>query len=143
MKNKIFIIILLILSVLSSISIVYFGIKSDINNRGGFDLYLNFSLYSTYFLMALSGILLFGFALWFIIFHFQQSKNSLVGVGVLALILLISYIISSPSASEIETKFEISAGMSKFIGGGLIATYLFMIGCVLAALWSSISTRFK
>jgi hypothetical protein len=128
---------------LASISIVYFAGKYDPTKGTDYDTYLGFSLYAVYAIMALAFICLIGFALWTIVANFRDSKESLVGVGVLTVILIIAYILSSSSSSAIEIKFAVSPGLSKVIGGGLVASYIFLFGAIFAALWSSISTKFK
>ncbi len=141
MKNKIITILLAVISILSSLSIVYFAAKYDSTTK--YDTYLSLSMYAVYAVMALAFICLIGFAIWSIIANFKDSKESLIGVGALVVVLLISYLVSSPSSSAIEVKFAISPSLSKLLGGGAIAAYIFGFGAILAMLWSSISIKFK
>ncbi|MEI6346428.1 MAG: hypothetical protein WCP69_00650 [Bacteroidota bacterium] len=145
MKNKIISLLLSIVTVLASIAIVYFAAKYDPDpaKAASVDFYLGFSLYAVYAIMALAFICLVGFAIWTIVANFRDSKESLVGVGILTAILVLAYIVSSPTTSVIEIKFAVSAGLSKLIGGGIVASYIFLFGAILAALWASVSTRFK
>lgn len=141
MKNKIITILLAILAVLASLSIVFFAAKYDSTTK--YDTYLSLSMYAVYAVMAIAFICLFGFAVWSIVANFKDSKESLIGVGVVAVVLLISYLISTPSNSAIEVKFAVSPQLSKVLGGGAIAAYIFGLGAIAAAVWSSISNKLK
>lgn len=141
MKNKIITILLAVVSILASLSIVYFAAKYDSTTK--YDTFLSLSMYAVYAVMALAFICLIGFAIWSIIANFKDSKESLIGVGVLVAVFLISYLVSSPTTSAIEVKFAVSPNLSKLIGGGAIAAYIFGLGALLAMLWSSISIKFK
>jgi len=141
MKNKIITILLAVITVLASLSIVFFAAKYDSTTK--YDTYLSLSMYAVYAVMAIAFICLFGFAVWSIAANFKDSKESLIGVGVVAVVMLISYLISSPSSSAIEVKFAVSTQLSKVIGGGAIAAYIFGMGAIAAAIWSSISNKLK
>lgn len=141
MKNKIITILLAVITVLASLSIVFFAAKYDSTTK--YDTYLSLSMYAVYAVMAIAFICLFGFAVWSIVANFKDSKESLIGVGVVAVVMLISYLISSPSSSAIEVKFAVSSQLSKVIGGGAIAAYIFGMGAIAAAVWSSISNKLK
>lgn len=142
MKNKIITILLSVITVLASLSIVYFAIKYD-PTKGSVDTFLSLSMYAVYIVMAIAFVSLFGFAIWSVIANFRDSKESLVGIGIVAVIVLISYLVSSPTTSPIEIKFAVSSGLSKLIGCGVVTTYIFMFGAIIAMLWSSISIKFK
>lgn len=141
MKNKIITILLAVITVLASLSIVFFAAKYDSTTK--YDTYLSLSMYAVYAVMAIAFICLFGFAVWSIVANFKDSKESLIGVGVVVAVMLISYLISSPSSSAIEVKFAVSSQLSKVIGGGAIAAYIFGMGAIAAAVWSSISNKLK
>ncbi len=141
MKNKIITILLAVVSILASLSIVYFAAKYDSTTK--YDTFLSLSMYAVYAVMALAFVCLIGFAIWSIIANFRDSKESLIGVGVLVAVFLVSYLVSSPTTSAIEVKFAVSPNLSKLIGGGAIAAYIFGLGALLAMLWSSISIKFK
>lgn len=143
MKSKIISLLLTIITVLASISIVWFAAKYDPIKGDAVDSFLGFSLYAVYAIMFIAFIALIGFAIWTVITNFEHSKASLVGVGVVIVVFLISYLLSSPTNSTVEQKFAVTSGLSKLIGGGLVATYIFMFGAILAAVWSSISNRLK
>jgi uncharacterized membrane protein len=141
MKNKIITILLAVITVVASLSIVFFAAKYDSTTK--YDTYLSLSMYAVYAVMAIAFICLLGFAVWSIAANFKDSKESLIGVGVVAVVMLISYLISSPSSSAIEVKFAVSTQLSKVIGGGAIAAYIFGMGAIAAAVWSSISNKLK
>ena len=143
MKNKIISILLAIITTLASLSIIFFAAKYDPAKGAAYDKFLGFSMYAVYITMFIAFLCLAGFAIWSIISNIKDSKGTLVGLGILVGIMLISYLISSPTNSVIEAKFAVSASLSKVIGGGLVSTYIFLFGAILAAIWASISTRFK
>jgi len=143
MKNKIMVIAILVIAVIASISTFIYPLVLDDSNPAKSEIFINISVYITYFFFFVSLILLIGFAIWVLSTHLKESKNTLIGIGILVLILLISYLISSSEVSEVAKRLETSAGTSKLIGGGLVATYIFMFGCILAAVWSTISKQFK
>jgi hypothetical protein len=143
MKNKIISILLAIITVCTSVAIVYFAAVYNPLKPEEFDSLLGFSCYAVYAVMILAFICLVGFALWSIIANFKDSKATLVGVGVLVAVLLIGYLISAPTNSAVEQRFAVGTGLSKVIGGGIVATYIFMFGAILAAVWATLSSRFK
>ncbi len=143
MKNKIITILLAIISICASVAIVYVAAKYDANKPETTASVLSFSMYSVYGVMALAFFCLVGFAVWSVVANFKDSKATLIGVGVLITVLLVGYLISQPTNSLIEQSFAVTPSTSKLVGGGLMATYIFMFGALLAAVWASISSRFK
>ncbi len=143
MKNKIISILLGLTALAASVAIVYFAMKYNPTEPEAATSFLGFSMYAIYCIMAIAFITMIGFAVWGVISNFKESKSTLVGLGVLLAVLLLGYILSASTNSVIEQKFAITSGMSKLIGGGLVSTYLFGMGALLAAIWSTISSRFK
>lgn len=101
---------------------------------------IDFGLYLTYAMMAISVILAIGFSAWFLIKNFKNAKATLFGLAGIIVVFLISYFISS---NEIYEKFSISASLSKFIGGTLIMLYIIFIGTILTAVYAEINKLFK
>ena len=79
----------------------------------------------------------------------KATKSALVAIGFMGVIVGISYMMSS---SEIPTFFGVekfiesgvvNESVSKWIGTGLIATYILSALAVLGIVWSSISSIFR
>lgn len=143
MKNKIVIILMSVLAVLASLSILVFAVKYNPNAAESINKYLSFSLNMVYVLFFLALVLLVGFAIWTLISNFKQSRSALIGVGIVVLIFVIAYTVSPSTSSLVEQSVATTPGASKLIGSGLIATYIFLFGAILATIWSTLSTRFK
>ena len=141
--KKIVQILMLIITILASLSIVFFAIKYNPAKELKVDPFLSFSFYSVYGLFILAAICLIGFGFWSFVNNIKGSKTSLIGIGTLMLVFFTSYILSAPTTSRIEQKFAVTHTLSKLIGGGLIATYIFLIGAILVAIWFSLSSKFK
>jgi len=54
----------------------------------------------------------------------KDLMKSLMGVGVLAVIFLISYGVSGNEVTALYTEFKVDAGLSKLIGGSIIMCYI-------------------
>jgi len=70
----------------------------------------------------------------------KSAKNAGIGLGVLLVLFLISYMLSGGQAKE---KFNISAGQSKMIGAGLTMLYLLGIGTLGLTIYSEFFKLFK
>ncbi|MCX7953937.1 MAG: hypothetical protein N3A01_01965 [Bacteroidales bacterium] len=101
---------------------------------------IDFILYLTYFLIAAAIFLALFFAVKSIIQNFKASRISLIGILVLIIVFVVSYIISS---SETYEKFQIGASLSKAIGGALYTLYFIFILTIVAALYSELNKFFK
>ncbi len=115
----------------------------------GMDTWINANLYWAYVLFFLS----IGAAL---VMEFintatdkQATKSALIAIVFMASIVGISYMISSsdiPKFYGVEKFIEagiVTPNVSKWIGTGLIATYILSTLAILGIIWSSISSVFK
>ncbi len=75
--------------------------------------------------------------------NLKNAKGTLVGVAILAGIAILSYIISPADQGLFYTKMNVSAGMSKLIGGGLITTYIILAGLVIITIYTTVIKWFK
>jgi hypothetical protein len=73
----------------------------------------------------------------------RNTKSSLVGVGVLVVVVIVAYILSPADQGAFYTKMGISARESKLIGAGLISTYLILAGFILITLYTVVVKWFK
>lgn len=94
--------------------------------------FVDIGLFITY---ALIGIAALGFIfseIFFLIKNIKEAKNTLIGIGVLILILVISYAIGSGESIAGTEKFELSSGTYKIVDSGLFATYTLLAVAFLA-----------
>ncbi len=73
----------------------------------------------------------------------KAAKNTLVGFGVLALVLILSYVVSSGADHESYGALEISEGTSRMVSTGLTAFYIFLAITVGSIAFTEISKIFK
>lgn len=75
--------------------------------------------------------------------NIKNPKSALLGIGILLVVVIFSYIISPADQGAFYTKMNISAQMSKIIGAGLISTYLIFAGFILISLYTFVVKWFK
>ncbi len=75
--------------------------------------------------------------------NLKAAKGAFIGIGAILAIFLISYLVSPADTGTFYTKFGISPTLSKVIGGGLVATYVFFIGAAGSILYASIMKIFR
>lgn len=105
--------------------------------------WINLGLIVTYVLFAIAVISFIGFPLLYTLRNFQNAKKGLLGILAIAVILFFAYIISPADQGVFYENFHISAGQSKLIGGGLIATYLLMIILIVYLVYSEVIKWFR
>jgi hypothetical protein len=72
----------------------------------------------------------------------KKAKGTLIGVGVLVAIFLVTFIISGNEVLPKYEEFGIDASMSKMIGAGLLMSYLLGIGTVVIAVYVEVRKLF-
>jgi len=80
---------------------------------------------------------------YFTIVNFKKAKQGLIGVGVLAVVLLVAYLISPADQGLFYDTMKVGPSGSKIIGGGLFATYFVMIGLIVAILYAEVGKLIK
>lgn len=79
----------------------------------------------------------------------KATKNALIAIGFLGSVILISYLISSSAIPQFygSQKFvengTLTPSVSRWIGTGLIATYILAGLAFIVIVWSSVSRIFK
>jgi len=117
------------------------AIKTDLSAQA---LVLNVGFYATYIALGLCASAAVLFPIYLMIQHPKAALRALVGIGVIALVLLLSWVFaSSDITGEVYEKFAVSTVKSKVVGGGLIATYVLGFGAVAATVYSGVSKMFK
>ncbi|MBK7215426.1 MAG: hypothetical protein IPH88_19535 [Bacteroidales bacterium] len=106
--------------------------------------FIDIGLYVAYlaFFIAIAALLLFPI-LSLVKGNIKNAKASLVGVAGLAVILLISYLVSPADQGQFYTKMNTGPGQSKLIGAGLVSTYIIFAGLVVITLYTVVVKWFK
>ncbi len=106
--------------------------------------FINIGLYMAYFALfvAIAALIIFP-VITTVQGNIKNAKGTLIGVAVLAFVLILAYVISPADQGLFYTKMNVSAGTSKLIGAGLIATYIILAGLVLITIYTSVVKWFK
>jgi hypothetical protein len=75
--------------------------------------------------------------------NIKNPKSSLLGVGILLVVVIFSYVVSPADQGAFYTKMNVSPQLSKIIGAGLISTYLIFAGFILISLYTFVVKWFK
>lgn len=65
------------------------------------------------------------------------------GIAILVVVFFIAYAISDNEVTNTYMKADVDAGVSKFIGGALITTYVFFVVAFLSIIVTEISKNFR
>jgi len=108
------------------------------------DSFINIGLYIAYFALfiAIAALIIFP-VVTMLKGNLKNAKGTLIGVAVLAVIILLAYIISPADQGLYYTKMNVSAGMSKLIGAGIITTYIILAGLLIITVYTSVIKWFK
>lgn len=109
------------------------------------DFLINFGLILTYIMVGGAAIAAIAFPLIFMIKNRSQAKSTIIGVGTLLGVALISYLLAS---SEIMIfpgyeKFEMTEASTKRVGMGLITFYILSFGAIAAVVYAELGKIFK
>jgi hypothetical protein len=70
-------------------------------------------------------------------------KKSLIGIGAIAVVFVISYALSGSGVTPKQMTMGVDESSSKLIGAGLIMFYLTLFGSVIGIIYSEISKALK
>jgi len=73
----------------------------------------------------------------------KAAKSALIGVGALAVVFIISYVLAGDEMLPKYEKFISGPGESKLVSTGLIAFYILAIGAIIATVSSGFMKLFK
>ena len=106
---------------------------------------VNIFIIWSYILFGIAGASAILFPLVNLILNPKKAVRSLISVGILAVLALISYLIASDAIPNFTgaQKFDISATTSKMVGTGLWAMYILGLVAVLSILYTEVSKIFK
>jgi len=99
---------------------------------------INIGIFVTYALVAVALITTVFFAIFHMVQNFRKAKGALLGILILLAIVLFSFAISTnevyPNAGPV---------VSKWVGGGIIATFILAGLAIVAAVYTEVSKLFK
>ncbi|MDT0557782.1 hypothetical protein RM697_03940 [Ichthyenterobacterium sp. W332] len=94
-----------------------------------------------YIILGLVLLLVLGFVLKNLFANPKSLKSTLIGVGLFAAVLLISYMVSGGDTRQYalgEEGMFASEGQSQMVGAGLVAFYVLIFGAVGAMIFSGV-----
>ena len=101
-------------------------------------------IYWGYFLVILTAAITIIFPLVFLILNPRISIKIFIALGLMVVIAIIAYALSQVSFTELQLeKLDTTAATSKYVGAGLIFTYILAGLTVLSIIYASISRIFK
>ena len=101
-------------------------------------------IYWGYFLVIFTAVITILFPLAFLILNPKNSIKIFIALGLMAVIAIIAYSLSQGGISELRLeKLETSAETAKYVGAGLIFTYILAGLAVVSIIYASISKLFK
>lgn len=111
--------------------------------------WLSTNLVWSYILLALSVVLLVGFAIYHMATNFDAAKKGIISLLFMGSVFLISYIIASDElpnflgAQKFIDSGTISPSIMKWIDTGLIGTYIVLGLSIVSIIYASVSRLFK
>lgn len=101
---------------------------------------LAINLAMVYFFLCTAAAILFPI----VFFNLKKAKNTLIGLGVMILLIVISYVLAdSQPVKIIDYEGDMSEAMLKRVGTGIILTYFLMGFAVVAWIYAEVSKIFK
>jgi hypothetical protein len=101
-------------------------------------------IYWGYFLVILTAVITIIFPIVFMFMNPRGSIKIFIGIGLLVILAIISYALAGNSFTSLQLeKIGATAETSKFVGAGLIFTYILGGLAVLSIIYASISRIFK
>ncbi len=132
--------------IISILSYVLLGLSALFFLLFWFDVIdVNIFIIWSYILFGIAAVSAIAFPLISLILNPKKAVRSLISVGVIGVLALISYLIASDSIPHFlgAQKFDISATTSRLVGTGLWAMYILGIIAVLSILYTEVSKIFK
>ncbi len=109
------------------------------------DIIINIGLILTYLMIAGAAIAAIAFPVMFLAKNPAKAKSTLLGVGALLVISLISFLIASGDVMNFPgaEKFGMTEASTKRVGMGLIVFYILSFGAIGAVLYAELGKLFK
>ncbi|MBE9483668.1 MAG: hypothetical protein KAR09_02185 [Bacteroidales bacterium] len=101
-------------------------------------------IYWGYFLLIFTAVIVILFPIVFLIMNPKNSIKIFISLGVMVVIAIIAYSLSQNNFTELQLEeLETTADTVKYVGAGLIFTYILASLAVLSIIYASISRIFK
>ena len=108
------------------------------------DIIVNIGIPLAYALIFAAALTSIAFPVRYIIKHPKQAKSTLMGLGILVLVILFGYLLSGDDLIHGATGNVLAEGStSKIVGAGIIAFYIFITGATLAIVYSEAMALMK
>lgn len=104
------------------------------------DFITNYGILFTYLLLAIAVITAVGFPIVQLVKNPKGAKGALIGIGILIVVLGISYALSSDVN---PSKMDITPQTAKQVDTGLFAFYILAAAAIAATIYSEVSKIFK
>ena len=101
-------------------------------------------IYWGYFLVIFTAVITILFPLAFLILNPKNSIKIFIALGLMVVLAIIAYSLADVGLTELKIeKLDTSAVTAKYVGAGLIFTYILAGLAVLSIIYASISKLFK
>jgi len=101
-------------------------------------------IYWGYFLVILTAVITILFPFVFLILNPKNSIKIFIAIGLMVVIAIIAYSLSQVNFTELQLeKLDTTERTAKYVGAGLIFTYIMAALAVLSIVYASISKIFK
>lgn len=107
------------------------------------DLTINIMLIVTYVLLGIGALGAIIFPIVNMFGDLQKAKRTLIGIGSVGAIFLVSYLMSGNEVVESYVKYNVTETSSQLIGASLIMMYIMGAGAILLAIVGEIYKAFK
>ncbi len=106
---------------------------------------VNIGIIVTYILFSVAVLAAIGMPLVYFIknFNIDKAKGAFIRIGVLIVILIFSFLVSSGETGPVHEQFGVGSLGSRFIGAAIITTYILIIGSVLVSIYSEIANKLR
>ncbi len=101
-------------------------------------------IYWGYFLVIFTAVITILFPIVSMIMNPKNSIKIFIAIGVMVVLAIISYSLATVGLTDHQLeKLGVTAGTAKYVGAGLIFTYILAALAVLSIIYASISKLFK
>jgi len=97
----------------------------------------------SYLLVAMAAIATVVFPIIYLVQNPKDAKNTLIAIAAMAVVFGISYGLASGEVLEKYVKYGIDESSSRYVGMGIYATYMLMVGAVGSIIFSAISKMIR
>ncbi len=106
------------------------------------DFIISFGIPLAYIALAIAIIAAVVFPVIYMIQDFKKARGAFVGVGLLVVLFLICYFLTS-DGDYVAADIPVAEGQIKLIEAGIYLFYITLVGSIVAILYSSVSRYFK